>query len=180
MKKVIFLDIDGVVQPYASMNQRGNQDAVALRKRLAVHLNPEIAALPAPTVRAVYEDWHKPSLEHLLTLLRRHEAVIIISSSWRECETLHTLRTIFSIQGLDSYIAGTTPIMEHRVTEVSAFLAQNPSIEQIVIFDDDKFYNFEKYFPYNFVHCPDQIGDAEFARADQILSGNANLVSLVL
>lgn len=97
MKKVIFLDIDGVVQPYASMNQRGNQDAVALRRRLAMFLNPDIAALPAPTVRAVYEDWDKPSVEHLHTLLRRHQAVIIISSSWRECETLQTLRTIFSI-----------------------------------------------------------------------------------
>ena len=170
MKKVIFLDIDGVVQPYAAMNQRGNQDAVALRKRLAVHLNPEIAALPAPTVRAVYEDWHKPSVERLLSLIRRHEAVIIISSSWRECETLHTLRTIFSIQGLDSYIAGTTPIMEHRVTEISAFLSQNPDIERFVIFDDDEFYKLKEYFPANFVLCPDHIGEAEFELADQILS----------
>jgi len=171
MKKVIFLDIDGVVQPYASMNQRGTQDAVALRKRLAMYLNPDIAALPAPTVRAVYEDWDKPSVENLHTLLRRHEAVIIISSSWRECETLQTLRTIFSIQGLDTYVAGTTPIMEHRVTEISAFLAQNPTIEQFVIFDDDEFYKLGEYFPDNFVHCPDQIGEAEFERADRILGG---------
>lgn len=60
--------------------------------------------------------------------------------------------------------------MEHRVTEISAFLAQNPTIEQFVIFDDDEFYKLAEYFPANFVHCPDQIGTAEFERADQILA----------
>ena len=170
MKKVIFLDIDGVVQPYASMNQRGSQDAVALRRQLALFTNPDIASLPAPTVRAVHEDWHQPSLQRLQLLLARHEAVIVISSSWRECETIQTLRTIFSIHGLDAYIAGTTPILTHRVTEIAAFLKTHPTIERFVIFDDDEFYKLGEYFPDNFVHCPDQIGESEYEKADRILA----------
>lgn len=170
MKKVIFLDIDGVVQPYATMNQGSNQDAIALRKYLARYFNPDIASLPAPTVRAVYEDWHKPSLERLKLLLSHHEASIIISSSWRECETIQTLRTIFSIHGLDIYIAGTTPILTHRVTEIAAFLKEHPSVERFVIFDDDEFYKLGEYFPNNFVYCPDQIGEEEYEKADRMLT----------
>lgn len=170
MKKVIFLDIDGVVQPYANMNQGSNRDAIALRKYLARYLNPDIASLPAATVRAVYEDWHQPSLQRLRLLLSQHEAVIVISSSWRECESIQTLRTIFSIHGLGVYIAGTTPILTHRVTEIAAFLKEHPSVERFVIFDDDEFYKLGEYFPQNFVHCPDQIGENEYRQADQILA----------
>jgi HAD domain in Swiss Army Knife RNA repair proteins len=167
---VIFLDIDGVMQPYATMQQGNQQDAIALRKKLANYVNPEIAALPIHTVRAVYQDWSQSSIENLRKLLINFNAKIVISSSWRECETIQTIRTIFSIHGLDSYILDVTPILTHRVTEVAAYLAQHTEIQRFVIFDDDKFYRFEEYFPDNFVWCNDEIGEEEFQRAKAILS----------
>jgi hypothetical protein len=167
---VIFLDIDGVMQPYATMQQGNQQDAIALRKQLAMFINPAIASLPAHTVRAVYEDWSKVSIENLKNLLVKNTAKIVISSSWRECETIETIRTIFSIHGLDTYIHDVTPIFTHRVTEVAAYIAQHPEIECFVIFDDDKFFRFEEYFPDNFVWCDDEIGPEEFLKAEEIFS----------
>jgi hypothetical protein len=151
------------------MTVRGETDPFLLRKKLARDLNPDIAALPARTIRAVFEDWDRASVERLRRLLIDHDARIVISSSWREVESIQTLRTIFSIHGLDIFLAGCTPILTHRVAEVGDFLQKNAPIERFVIFDDETFYGLQTYYPENFVLCPDEIGEAEWARADAIL-----------
>ena len=66
--KVIFLDIDGVLQPY-SFRDRFNHDLDKLQKELAVKYNDEAyLQMDKYDIGAVFYDWHQSRLEKEDTL----------------------------------------------------------------------------------------------------------------
>jgi hypothetical protein len=114
--KLIFLDIDGV------MNHRD----YFVRSRL--HQLQEFCPI---------------SVRNLREIIKRTDANIVISSSWR-LGGAKEMKQILSCYDLDKYFVGLTPVINDgiRGLEIQAFIDAFPSlvepIESFVILDDDK------------------------------------------
>ena len=116
--KVIFLDIDGVLNSSAYDRQRSRDDGNIDRTRLLL----------------------------VRTLVEKTGAKIVLSSSWREhwnknpdeCDEIgKELISDFSSAGLEIY--DKTPKVGYleRSEEIRMWLSDNPGIEGFVIFDDN-------------------------------------------
>jgi hypothetical protein len=112
--KLIFLDIDGVMNSWFS---------VVSDKHESLAFDPK-------------------AVENLKYILDKTAAKIVVSSTWRIGETVETLKDrIFSHYGLESYIIGVTPAYTEtpRGLEIADYLAgfYNVKIDSFVILDDD-------------------------------------------
>ncbi len=172
---VIFLDIDGVLQPH--INQaRFEYDLEALRRTIADDFGDDsYLDFDKYDLGAIYYDWDKKAVERLRNLCQDFGAEIVVISDWRLSKSLGQLKAYFRIHHLDRYVtdqtdeAGTHP--HYRAGEVKDYLDSHPEIERFVIIDDNYRSQFDALFPEYFVHTFSRIEAADEMRARQILSG---------
>jgi len=127
MKKIIFLDIDGV-------------------------MNSEVDYLLASTKEQANEEAHelsKRTVKLLDDLVRDTGAEVVISSVWRYSTSLEELRAMFKAKGFEGTIIGVTPVYDRetclRGNEILGWIKKNEEylgqsyfdFESYVIFDDD-------------------------------------------
>lgn len=111
--KIIFLDIDGVMNSFNGIIKRGGQ---ALR------------------------DLHEEHFEVLKWIIQQTNARIVISSTWRIGNTLEDLKEILNPHINSEIIIDKTPnLHKERGNEIQAWLDNNSQfvIESFVILDDD-------------------------------------------
>ena len=128
--KVIFLDIDGVIQPLYKQERFKHMHeiidiAMELDSKIPGHSYHDYVTqdhfmdLPyTPYIRqcdlaAVYYDWSKDAVEHLKNALEHHDAKIVISSSWRDSGE-HVMKAFLAIYGLDKYFYGMLDRKSHE------------------------------------------------------------------
>ena len=117
--KVIFLDIDGVLQPYASKN-RFEIDRKVLRERLSKELNTDYTIYNEYDVAACYADWDKEAVERIKKIIKKTDAKIVISSDWRSKELPNKMKDFLKIHNMDKYWVGETDdIDEEKMKEAS-------------------------------------------------------------
>lgn len=132
--KIIFLDIDGVL------------NSIAWAKKCK-ELNggvPQLASIMQRDRDNVSQEslgWDPESVNILKTVLEKTDAKIVISSSWRIMNTLDNLKKYFSVFGIDCVI-DVTPRVNFagsiRGDEINLWLDTYPNdIDSFVIFDDD-------------------------------------------
>lgn len=132
--KVLFLDIDGV------LNGDGTKDRIPPEDIIAM-------AFPDAPYVGVFPD--KDGGEgmtglcpSLLTRLQRivgavPDAEIILSSSWRKRFPLFAIENLMAKRGFDIKIAGKTPNGDgHRGREILAWLETRPDVRAFVILED--------------------------------------------
>ncbi len=144
-RHVVFLDIDGVLQPCSSQ-KRFDHDLIQTRADIAEKMgDSRYLELDKYDVAAVYYDWHKKAVENLRRLLEDCGAEIVISSDWKRSKSLEQLKLLFGIHGLDSYITGMVPYDFHTLKkdEIGAYLEAHPGLNSYVVLDD---LSMEKYF----------------------------------
>ena len=157
--KVLFLDIDGVLQPDSARmgGERFNIDRKALVERLTKELETDYYQYNEYDVAAVYCDWDKEAIATLKHILDETGAKIVVSSDWRENDARwvvtkmpNKMRDLLRIHGLDKYYIGDTPdfitVPDHdekkktysfRVVEINHYLEVNKDrIENYVALDD--------------------------------------------
>lgn len=128
MKKIIFLDIDGVMNSevdYLLAEARGDLE----------------------TAKEEAHEISKRCMDLLNELISNTGAEVVISSVWRYGETVESMQAMFDSKGFSGKIIGLTPRLGHgnlRGNEILQWIKDNESylgcysdFESYVIFDDD-------------------------------------------
>ena len=171
---VIFLDIDGVLQPTSSQ-KRFEHDLVALRESLAERFGAEYREVNEYDLGAVVHDWHPGAVARLHALCDDHDAKIVVSSDWRQQRSVAQLQALFRIHDLHHLVVDRTSDPQgaphYRAGEVKQYLDTHPGIDRFVIIDDRYREKFDRLFPDHFVHTRSSLDESDALRAHQILSG---------
>lgn len=161
--KVIFLDIDGVLQPY---NSRGRfeyereKGLVNLRDELSDKFGVDYTQYHPYDVGACYLDWDVDAVNNIKRILEETNAKIVVSSDWRDKEKSYKVRDFLKLWDMDKYWLadnvyynkdlmkdeteylksilepGNTWGISHRVAEILYYVANNDNIVNYVAIDD--------------------------------------------
>ena len=152
--KVIFLDIDGVLQPYNSLSTFENIDKKIIHE-FTRKFSVDYFQYNISDISAVYYDWNEQAISRLKYALDQTNSKIIISSDWRIKEYPYKMRDLLKIVHLDNYWYSDNIIMDdivdsakRRSLEIKDSL-ERFNIENYVVLDDMK--GLDKYFPFNTV-----------------------------
>ena len=135
MEKIIFLDIDGVINTFEYPSEID---------KYGVTFDPLC-------------------IKHLETILVKTNAKIVISSTWRIKYGLQGMKDIWKYRNILGDIIDITPILnnvnewDQRGLEISKWLKYNCNIESYVILDD-AMVGIDNFFPENYVRCDGDIG----------------------
>ncbi len=172
---VIFLDIDGVLQPGESQ-RRFRHDLDALKRELADELeNEAYLEHDKYDLGAIRYDWDAEAVERLRRLCEDFGAQIVVSSAWRIGKSVATLKEYFHIHGLGSYVRDKTTDEEvlgrDRAGEIREYLDMHPEIDRFVIVDDQYKQEFKEMFPSKHVYTRHRLEADDDRKAREILSG---------
>ena len=167
--KVIFLDIDGVIQP-EDAQQRFNENLDELKNSF-IEKNFQYTDISKYDIGAVLYDWNEHAIENLKLLCKNHNAQIVIISNWRESLNIYKLRLLFAIHNMEKYLYDKTVSISTnlRASEIFWYLQENPHIENFVIIDDVD-YMFSEIYPKNFVQPDYYFDQIAYEQANEILS----------
>jgi len=162
-KKIISLDIDGVLQPPFSQI-RFAYDLDELKEELAEKYNdPEYLKMDKYDLGAVYYDWDKDAVYLLRTLCELVPAEIVISSSWKNHRTLDYLKRCFKLHELDRFVVDTCPVIGSKAKEIKAYLDAHPEIKKFIILEDAEIYDLKQIFEEEkIIRCEGKLGGKEF------------------
>ncbi|MYB35494.1 MAG: hypothetical protein F4X92_10355 [Gammaproteobacteria bacterium] len=178
-RAVIFLDIDGVLQPYSSQ-KRFDHDLHELLKTLAAEYDDELyLELDRFDLGCICFDWDIGAVERVRSICEDFRAEIVLSSDWRRGKSVEALKAYFRIHKLHYYVKDKTDNRrwgdkqpeDSRAGEVKEYLDAHPDIKRFVIIDDGYRDEFEKLFPEQFVHTNSRMNFDNELRTRQILSG---------
>ena len=137
-RHVIFLDIDGVLQPCCSQ-KRFEHDLEQTKIMVAEEMKEKgYLELDKYDVGAVYYDWHEAAVKNLHDLLWRCDAEIVISSDWKRSKTIEQLKLLLRIHKLDRYVTDMVSYTDHtfKPDEIRNYLREHPELRSYVILDD--------------------------------------------
>ncbi len=173
--KAVFLDIDGVLQPYDTKDRFYEIDKKAkkLVQDLSEKYHVDYSRYSIYDILMVYYDWKSEAVERLRSVLNQTGAKIIISSDWRRKEQPNKMLDLLRIHELDKYwfadnIIIKKPIMafEQRYEEITDSLNRYP-IDNFVVLDDME--QLKEYFPNNSVITNDYITVSDMNECVRIL-----------
>ncbi|MDR2353186.1 MAG: hypothetical protein LBF22_08505 [Deltaproteobacteria bacterium] len=159
IKKVLFLDIDGVLCPHKDRRdsyQIEDSDLPAFYEKFKTLFNIDYSKYKDRVFIEVYYDWDKKSIALLKDVLNDTGTKIILSSEWRICG-FQMMYDYFTLHGLQEYYIGDTRYLDYsslellekkynkmynanindfRTIEILDFLNNNPHITTYAVVDD--------------------------------------------
>ena len=171
--KIVFLDIDGVLQPYDAENRFYFNDETLVEELSKKH-NINYHDYSIYDVMAVYYDWDEQAVARLKYILEKTNAKIIISSDWRSEKKPHKMHDLLAIHNLSKYWFADNqvnhdyiPNPKRRALEIKDSLDRYP-IEEFVVLDDMP--GLDEYFPENAVKTSNCIGVNDMEKSIKILN----------
>lgn len=169
MKRIIFLDIDGVLR--APIPRSGNRvKEKNLGHVLAQQYNDEAyVKMNESMLRNVYYEWNGEACYCVRMLCQIPDTKIVLSTSWRDFYRLEIMIKLFDLHKLGTFIVGKT-IQKYgnRSLEIKDYLEKNPEVEQYLIIDD---MDLRSYFPNHCIMTKDHLFLSEYRRGYDILTG---------
>ncbi len=176
-KCVLFLDIDGVLQPTWS-DSRFDYDLDALQKAMAEFFDDErYLKIDKYDIGAVFYDWDFVSIGYLKQLLIDFDMDIVLHSSWINYRSLEEMKCLFRIHQLDDYVidmtAKTSGIREDgtyptKTSVIKDYLEAHPDIQRYVVIDDDSSVG---DVGEQFVYAPNKIDDETYLKMREKIFG---------
>ena len=117
--KVIFLDIDGVLNSDEYLDRIKNLDIKGIEREIDVE-----------------------KIKLLKKAIDETGAKVVLSSSWRYTRNAQYLKELLSNYGI--YVAVTTFIQNERGLEIKQWLSDNQDVEDFVILDDEIFNSYDE------------------------------------
>jgi len=150
IEKALFLDIDGVIQPFTEyrfeyMNKEDGMEQLFIELEDEFKIN--YREFNKYDVAAAYYDWDRDAVKEIKRILDATGAKIVVSSSWRSGITGDYFPFLLRIHDLQKYLYGYTPIffeglpkydgIRHaRSIEILEYLKMHPHIKKWVAVDD--------------------------------------------
>lgn len=101
---IIFLDIDGVIQPYSNQF-RFDHDMNETINYLCEKYNTDIYRdMDIYDVCAAYYDWDEIAIGILKKIVQDYSCRIVIHSGWKESNSLEQLRALFKFYDMEDFI----------------------------------------------------------------------------
>lgn len=175
--KIVFLDIDGVLQPYSSAYSFSLLDKSqinAISKKYGV----DYSKYNISDVSSVYYDWDEQAIARLKYVLDCTDSKIIISSDWKSREYPYKMRDLLKLYNLDGYWFADNIILDdvkdfsmRRKLEIEDSLNRY-SIDNYVVLDD--MVEIGEFFPINSVVTYDCMSVDNMNKCIKILSKKNN------
>ena len=156
-KSIVFLDIDGVLQPCWSV-KRHDHDLDRNRIEVAENLgDSSYLKMDKYDIGAVCYDWESEAVENLRQLLVSCKAQIVLSTGWKWTRTIDEMKRLFRIYNLDQYIVDETPNEGNynKKAEILSYLTCHTDVWNYVVIDD---FNMSDSFPNRMIYT----GDARY------------------
>ena len=112
--KVVFLDIDGVLQPYDSELRFIDIDKNLITK-LSQKYNTDYSKYEFYDVASAYYDWDNQAVARIKYILDETNSKIIASTNWRRKELPYKIRDLLRIKNLDSYWLCDNEILKENI-----------------------------------------------------------------
>ncbi len=152
MKKIIFLDHDGVI-----CLPSGGSWGSRFRKIKRWELEGG-EGTPPPNIR--FDDLNKFAVNILNDIIIKTDAELVCSSDWRLYATLDEMKVVYEEGGIIKGPIDFTPVLQTttknsniRVDEINLWLSNHPEVEQWVAIDDLDLSELD-----NFVKCREREG----------------------
>lgn len=176
--KVIFLDIDGVLQKIGSQKRFKHLETVKESREEYAKYYDDAAfkTLNHYDMAAVQYDWSEEAIGMLKLICEYTKCKLVISSDWQDSNDLKQLQLLFKIHDLDKYIIDVTGYFyasKSRANKIKQYLRikQHKQIDNFAIIDDDWAHAIEikKIFPDNFVQTEYALNEKDAAKVIEIL-----------
>jgi hypothetical protein len=148
MKKILFLDFDGVM---ALSSEWGGRDKKIKKWKLANPEDPGYFNDPKIPAHIKMDNFNSKAVKVLNDILAATDAEIVISSDWKLYCTLDELKEMFTKYGVIKVPIDVTPNLpmkydkqyytevelgEYRVIEIKNWMKEHPEVTQWVAIDD--------------------------------------------
>lgn len=169
MNPILFLDIDGVLNPPVCPQYEFDFD---LSDKLATKLNnPIIKKLNIYFVNQVYYGFSSKSCELIKKLTQEFDAKIVLTSSWRLYYTKEEIEGMFEIVGIkDAFIDFTS--QGNSRSNVIAEYVQTHNVKRYLVIDD---FDMRNNFGYRFIQTSQSFNEANYHQARYALKLQDNL-----
>ena len=146
-KNIVFLDIDGVLQPYNNQ-YRFDHNMQETINYLCEQYNDEIyRQMDIYDVCAALYDWDDVAIGILTKMLRVTNSYIVVHSGWKEYNNLEQMKALFRLYNLEDYVIDVCDKGD-KVNVVNKYLEEHKDEinEYIVIDDEDMTTSFGHHF----------------------------------
>jgi hypothetical protein len=132
MQGILFLDFDGVINPYMY-----KQEVIPDRKKwLRIWKHPGFLHISNYTIGQVNANFDVEACQYVKNLCDRFDLKIVVTSSWKEFYSLKQIKALLSLRHLDSYVIGTTSKEnQSRSTKIKAYIEAH-HINVYLVLDD--------------------------------------------
>lgn len=172
---VVFLDVDGVINPYENDNGF-RYTKTDLVEKLSKKFNTDYSIYHRQDVCMAFIDWSPTAIRRLKRILNETNSKIILSSDWRERNLPRMTFDLFKMYHLEKYwfadnifVTKCYDFAKRRSEEIKASLNKYPIDNYVVLDDCDELL---EYFPDNMVVTDSYIKDDDVEKAIKILKRN--------
>lgn len=170
-RNIIFLDIDGVLQPHES-KKRFEYAPEPLIDYLCKKTNNEIyKRIDSYDLRATYYDWDEISIGYIIKIARRGNATIVLESDWRT-KGYEVMKALFAIYGMeDLFVDQIDPDLD-KAAGIRKYLEEHKGeYNNYIIIDDGNFFKEDKELEEHLVLTDNYFTDLDYFKALHIIDG---------